>query len=127
MDYEAVALVALAFFLICAAIVVAWVGSRAAALLAAATTSLRAVEAEAIPTLQRMNDLLGQAGGSIARVDTILETAAEGVQSVDRTVRRVADVVAAPAGKAAEASAFVSGAVSSFRARRHGRHVPPAR
>jgi uncharacterized protein YoxC len=121
MDYEAVALVALAFFLICAAIVVAWVGARAAALLGTATATLRAVEAEAIPTLRKVNGLLDQAGGSLARVDTILETTADGVQSADRTVRKVADVVARPAGMAAGASAYVTGAASSFRARRRDR------
>ena len=56
-------------------------------------------------------------------VDRILVTTADGVESADRTVRRVGRVVEVPVGKVAEASAWLGGATSSFRARRAERRA----
>ena len=121
MDLEGLALLALAFFLIVAALVVAWLGTRAAAWLAAATELLQNVDREALPTIGRVNVLLDQASGSLGKVDTILDTAVAGTQATEDVVRKTAGAVSKPLGAVAEAGAFVSGATSSFRARRSER------
>ncbi len=121
MDLGDLALLALAFFLVVAAVVLAVVGARAAQTLAAATEALRDVDREAVPALVKANVLLDQASVQMERVDRILASASEGVESADRTVRKVSDVLAKPFSKMAEASAYASGATSSFRARRGAR------
>lgn len=123
MELGDLAYVALAFFLIVAALVVAWLGTRAAAWLQAATDLLRNVDREALPAIAKVNTLLDQTSGSLAKVDTILDSAVTGAQATEDVVRKTAGVVAKPLGAAAEAGAFVSGAASSFRTRRTERHA----
>jgi hypothetical protein len=123
MDLGDLAYLALAFFLIVAALVVAWLGTRAAAWLSAATDLLRNVDREALPAIAKVNTLLDQASGSLGKVDTILDTAVTGAQATEGVVRKTADVVSKPLGAVAEAGAFVSGAASSFRTRRSERHT----
>ena len=67
--------------------------------------------------------LLDQASGSLGKVDTILDTAVTGTQATEDVVRKTAGAVSKPLGAVAEAGAFVSGAASSFRARRSERHA----
>ncbi len=123
MDLEGIALLAVAFFLFVAALVVAWLGTRAAAWLTAATTLLQNVDREALPAIGKVNTLLDQAGSSLGKVDAILDSAVAGTQAAEGVVRKTAGVVAAPLGMVAEAGAFVTGAASSFRARRADRHA----
>ena len=118
MDLEGLALLALAFFLIVSALVVAWLGTRAAAWLQASTELVRNVDREALPAIGRVNVLLDQASGSLGKVDTILDSAVAGTQATEDVVRKTAGAVSKPLGAVAEAGAFVSGATSSFRARR---------
>jgi hypothetical protein len=123
MDLGDVAFLALAFFLIVAALVIAWLGTRAAAWLAAATDLLRNVDREALPAIAKVNTLLDQASGSLGKVDTILDSAVTGAQATEDVVRKTAGAVSKPLGAMAEAGAFVSGAASSFRTRRAERHA----
>lgn len=126
MDLGDLALLALAFFLFVAALVVAWLGTRAAAWLAAATDLLRNVDREALPTIGKVNTLLDQASGSLGKVDTILDTAVTGTQAAEGAVRKTADAVSKPLGAVADAGAFVSGATSSFFTRRGERQTDQA-
>ncbi len=123
MDLGDLAYVALAFFLIVAALVIAWLGTRAVAWLQAATDLLRNVDREALPAIAKLNTLLDQASGSLGKVDTILDSAVTGAQATEDVVRKTAGVVSKPLGAVAEAGAFVSGAASSFRTRRSERHT----
>lgn len=123
MDLGDLAYLALAFFLIVTALAIAWLGTRAAAWLAAATELLRSVDREALPAIARVNTLLDQASGSLGKVDTILDSAVTGAQATEDVVRKAASVVSKPLGAVAEAGAFVSGAASSFRTRRSERHT----
>ncbi len=123
MDLGDLAYLALAFFLIVAALVIAWLGTRAAAWLTAATDLLRNVDREALPAIAKVNTLLDQASGSLGKVDIILDSAVTGAQATEDVVRKTAGVVSKPLGAVAEAGAFVSGAASSFRTRRSERHA----
>ena len=123
MDLGDLAYLALAFFLIVAALVIAWLGTRAAAWLTAATDLLRNVDREALPAIAKVNTLLDQASGSLGKVDVILDSAVTGAQATEDVVRKTAGVVATPIVAVAEAGAFVSGAASSFRTRRSERHA----
>ena len=121
MDLGDLAFLALAFFLFVAALVIAWLGTRAAAWLVAATDLLRNVDREALPAIAKVNTLLDQASGSLGKVDTILDTAVTGTQATEEVVRKTAGAVSKPLGAMAEAGAFVSGAASSFKTRRSER------
>lgn len=123
MDLGDLAYLALAFFLIVSALVIAWLGTRAAAWLSAATDLLKNVDREALPAIAKVNTLLDQASGSLGKVDTILDSAVTGAQATEDVVRKTANVVSKPLGAVAEAGAFVSGAASSFRTRRSERHT----
>jgi hypothetical protein len=121
MDLGDLAFLALAFFLFVAALVIAWLGTRAAAWLAAATDLLRNVDREALPAIAKVNTLLDQASGSLGKVDTLLDTAVTGAQATEDVVRKTTGAVSKPLGAMAEAGAFVSGAASSFKTRRSER------
>lgn len=121
MDLGDLAFLALAFFLFVAALVIAWLGTRAAAWLAAATDLLRNVDREALPAIAKVNTLLDQASGSLGKVDTLLDTAVTGAQATEDVVRKTAGAVSKPLGAMAEAGAFVTGAASSFKTRRSER------
>jgi hypothetical protein len=120
-DLGDLALLALAFFLVVASVALAVVGARAAQTLGAATEALRNVDREAVPALQKANELLDHAATQMEQVDRVLATATSGVEAADRTVRRVSDVVGKPFSKMAEASAMANASASSFRARRQTR------
>jgi hypothetical protein len=120
-DLGDLALLALAFFLVVASVTLAVVGARAAQALGAATEAIRDLDREAVPALVKANVLLDQAAVQMERVDGILGSASDGVDAADRTVRKVSDTLAKPFSKVAEASAYASGATSSFRARRGAR------
>ncbi len=123
MDLGDLAFLALAFFLFVSALVIAWLGTRTAAWLTAATELLRNVDREALPAIAKVNTLLDQASGSFGKVDSILDSAVTGTQAAESAVRKTADAVSKPLGAVAEAGAFVSGSASSFRTRRAERHA----
>ena len=123
MDLSGLALLALAFFLFVAAIVLAWVGVRAAQWLSASTRLVQSIDREALPAIATTNAILGQASGQMEKVDRILDTAVGGVEAADKTVRRVAAVLEKPLSLMGQASAFVAGSSSSYRARRAERRA----
>ena len=86
-------------------------------------TLLGTSTARASRSSRKVSTTVDNVNQQLEHVDRILVTTADGVESADRTVRRVGRVVEVPIGKAAEASAWVGGATSSFRARRAERRA----
>jgi hypothetical protein len=118
MDWADVLRAAAAFFLVLTGLALTYVLVRLAATLERVNTLLGSLDREAVPVIGKVGTTVDQVSQQLEHVDRILVTTADGVESADRTVRRVGRVLEVPVGKVAEASAWVGGATSSFRARR---------
>jgi hypothetical protein len=118
MDWADVLRAAAAFFLVLTGLALTYVLVRLAATLERVNTLLASLDREAVPVIGKVGNTVDQVSRELDHVDRILVTTADGVESADRTIRRVGRVLEVPVGKAAEASAWVGGATSSFRARR---------
>jgi hypothetical protein len=123
MEWADVLRAAGAFALVLVSLTLAFALIRLAAALQRTTELLASLDREALPAIGKVNALLDGATHQMVKVDAMLETAVDGVQSADRTVRRVGAAVEKPLGTAAEGAAFVSGFTSSFRARRDERRA----
>jgi methyl-accepting chemotaxis protein len=127
MDWADVLRAAAAFFLVLTGLSLTFVLVRLAGTLDRVNALLGSIDREALPMIGKVSATVDQVSQNLEQVDRILVTTADGVESADRTVRRVGRVVEVPVGKVAEASAWVGGATSSFRARRaqrRGRRGP---
>jgi hypothetical protein len=127
MDWADVLRAAAAFFLVLTGLSLTFVLVRLAGTLDRLNVLLGSIDREALPVIGKLSTTVDQVSHNLEQVDRILVTTADGVDSADRTVRRVGRVIEVPIGKVAEASAWVGGATSSFRARRaerRGRREP---
>jgi len=123
MDWADVLRAAAAFFLVLTALGLTYVFVRLAGTLERLNTLLGSIDREGVPVIGKVSTTVDQVSRELDHVDRILVTTADGVESADRTVRRVGRVIEVPIGKAAEASAWVGGATSGFRARRAERRA----
>lgn len=112
---------ALAFGIVTATLALVYALVRTARLLRDASELLQEAGPSGLESLERVSGLLDRLDGHCDRIDSLLDTATGTAESTDRAVRRVVDVVERPLGKVAGAGAFVSGAGSSFKARREER------
>ena len=123
MDWADVLRAAAAFFLVLTALGLTYVLVRLAGTLERLNALIASVDREGVPVIGKVATTVDQVSHGLEHVDRILVTTADGVESADRTVRRVGRVLEVPIGKAAEASAWVGGATSGFRARRAERRA----
>ena len=126
MDWGDVLRAAAAFFLVLTGLSLTFVLVRLASTLDRMNTLLTNVDREGIPVITKVSTTVDNVNHELEHVDRILVTTADGVESADRTVRRVGRIVEVPIGKVAEASAWIGGATSSFRARRAERRARDA-
>jgi hypothetical protein len=123
MDWADVLRAAAAFFLVLTALGLTYVLVRLAGTLERLNVLITNVDREGVPVIGKVATTVDQVSHELEHVDRILVTTADGVESADRTVRHVGRVLEVPVGKAAEASAWVGGATSGFRARRAERRA----
>jgi len=121
MDWSDILRAAAAFFLVLTGLSLCYVLVRLASTLARTHALLGLIDRETLPLIGRLSTTIDRVNAQLDQVERILETTADGVESADRTVRRVGRAVEAPVERIAGAGAFVRGTLSSFRARRGDR------
>ena len=112
---------ALAAFLILTGVGLTYALVRLGLLLGQTSTSLEQTMTEVIPMLGKASVTLDQVNDELGKVSHITDSAVDAADKLDHSVRTVSAAVGKPVKAASGFTAGVSGAFSSFKARRDQR------
>jgi hypothetical protein len=111
------AYLALAVFLLLAALAWAYIALRLGGTLGRASSLLQGTERELLPVIMKLGGTVDRVNGQLDKVDQMTDSAVDAVASVDTAVRTVTGVVTRPIGKLAGLATGARHAASSVRTR----------